>query len=93
MQLEVKTILNRIQHFAGFVYQEVRLHTPRGKLRIEVHIEPHRGLRGKCSEFHVGKYVEQNSRREITWRKSRVKGPQCGNRCIGTRDRKDLRGA
>src|SRR5437773_578033 len=50
MQLEVKTILNRIQHFAGFVYQEVRLSTPRGKLRIEVHIEPHRSLRGKCSE-------------------------------------------
>lgn len=50
MQLEVKTILNRIQHFAGFVYQEVRLRTPRGKLRIEVRIEPHRSLRGKCSE-------------------------------------------
>jgi len=31
-----KTILNRIQHFAGFVYQEVRLRAPRGKLRIEV---------------------------------------------------------
>jgi transposase len=42
--------LNRIQHFAGFVYQEVRLRTPRGKLRIEVRIEPHRSLRGKCSE-------------------------------------------
>lgn len=50
MQLEVKTILNRIQHFAGFVYQEVRLRTPRGKLRIEVRIEPHRNVRGKCSE-------------------------------------------
>ena len=50
MQVEVKTILNRIQHFAGFVYQEVRLRTPRGKLRIEVRIEPHRSLRGKCSE-------------------------------------------
>ncbi len=50
MQLEVKTILNRIQHFAGFVYQEVRLRAPRGKLRIEVRIEAHQGLRGKCSE-------------------------------------------
>ena len=50
MQLEVKTVLNRIQHFAGFVYQEVRLHTPRGKLRLEVRIEPHRGLRGRCSK-------------------------------------------
>jgi hypothetical protein len=45
MQLEVKTILNRIQHFPGFVYQQVRLRRPRGKLRIEVRIESHRGLR------------------------------------------------
>lgn len=50
MQLEVKTILNRIQHFAGFVYKEVRLRASRGKLRIEVRIEPHQGRRGKCSE-------------------------------------------
>ena len=49
MQLEVKTILNRIQHFVGFVYQEVRLRQPRGKLRIEVAIEPHCGSRAKCS--------------------------------------------
>jgi transposase len=52
MQLEVKTILNRIQHFVGFVYQEVRLRAPRGKLRLEVRIEPHQGHRGKCSTCH-----------------------------------------
>lgn len=50
MQLEVKTILNRIQHFVGFVYQEVRLCGHRGRLRIEIRIEPHQGIRGKCSE-------------------------------------------
>jgi transposase len=50
MQLEVKTVLNRIQHFVGFVYQEVRLSTHRGRLSIEVKIEPHQGLRGRCSE-------------------------------------------
>src|SRR6266487_1788211 len=50
MQLEVKTILNRIQHFVGFVYREVRLRAPWGKLRIEVAIEAHRAIRGKCSE-------------------------------------------
>jgi transposase len=50
MQLEVKTILNRIQHFVGFVYQEVRLRSPWGKLRLEVAIQAHRGIRGKCSE-------------------------------------------
>ena len=50
MQLEVKTVLNRIQHFVGFVYQEVRLRNPWGRLRIEVAIQPHRGIRAKCSE-------------------------------------------
>ena len=50
MQLKVKTALNRIQHFPGFVYQEIRLRTPRGKLRLEVWIEAHRGLRGRCSK-------------------------------------------
>ena len=52
MQLEVKTILNRIQHFVGFVYQEVRLCCHRGKLSIEVRIEPHQSIRGKCSVCH-----------------------------------------
>jgi len=51
MQLEVKTILNRIQHFVGFVYQEVRLQCYRGKpARIEVRLQAHRGIRAKCSE-------------------------------------------
>ncbi len=50
MQLEVKTILNRIQHFSGFVYQEVRLRCPWRRLRIEIRIEPHQSIRGKCSQ-------------------------------------------
>jgi hypothetical protein len=45
MQLEVKTVLNGIQHFVGFVYQDVRLCRSRGKLRIEARIEPHGGRR------------------------------------------------
>ncbi len=50
MQLEVKTILNRIQHFAGFVYREVRFgYSARGRLRIHVCLEPHRCSRGSCS--------------------------------------------
>ena len=37
MQLQVKTLLNAIQHFPGFVYQDIRLHSPAdGRLR---HIE------------------------------------------------------
>ena len=49
MQLEVKTVLNRIQHFVGFVCQDIRLRSPRGKLCIEVTLEPHQGMAGKCS--------------------------------------------
>lgn len=49
MQLEVKTILNEIQHFVGFVYHDVRLGRHHGQLRLEVRIEPHQGRRGKCS--------------------------------------------
>src|SRR5258708_20235847 len=50
MQLEVKTILNRIQHFAGFVYREVRFgYSARGRLRVQVRIEPHRSSHGSCS--------------------------------------------
>lgn len=50
MQLEVKTILNRIQHFSGFVYQEVRLRCRWRRLRIEIRVEPHQSIRGKCSQ-------------------------------------------
>ena len=48
-QLEVKTLLNRIQHFVGFVYQSIQLRGSGGSLRVEVQIEPHQGIRGKCS--------------------------------------------
>jgi transposase len=50
MQLEVKTILNRIQHFSGFVYRDVRLRSPWRRLRIEIRLEPHRSSRGSCSK-------------------------------------------
>lgn len=50
MQLEVKTLLNRIQHFVGFVYEDIRLRSPRGKLCLEVTLAPHQGITAKCSE-------------------------------------------
>ena len=51
IQLEVKTILNWIQHFVGFVYQEVRLCQRRGHGdRIEIRVEAHRGVRRRCSQ-------------------------------------------
>lgn len=49
-QLEVKTLLNRIQRFAGFVYQSIVLRGSGGSQRIEVKIEAHQGMRGKCSK-------------------------------------------
>ena len=49
MQLEVKTLLNRIQHFVGFVYSDIRLRSPRGKLCVEVSVESYQGRKGKCS--------------------------------------------
>jgi hypothetical protein len=44
--------LNRVQRFAGFVYREVRLHCRQQQpesIEIEISIEPHRGIRGRCS--------------------------------------------
>jgi transposase len=50
IQLQVKTILNCVQRFVGFVYREVRLHgTERQPELIEIRIEPHGGIRGRCS--------------------------------------------
>jgi transposase len=48
-QLEVKTLLNRIQRFVGFIYRSIRLRGSGGSQRIEVRIEPHQGMRGKCA--------------------------------------------
>jgi transposase len=53
MQLEIKTLLNRIQHFAGFVYRDIRLVGRRlGRSALEVRIEPRHGHRGRCSKCH-----------------------------------------
>jgi transposase len=48
-QLEVKTVLNQIQYFVGFVYRSIRMRGSGGLLRVEVKIKPHRGIQGKCS--------------------------------------------
>ena len=43
--------MNAIQHFAGFVYQEVELRRHRGQPQaIEIRLQPHQGMRGKCSQ-------------------------------------------
>ena len=49
MQLQVKTVLNDIQHFPGFVYEDIRLQRQRdGRSgHIEIVILPHAGILGK----------------------------------------------
>ncbi len=51
MQLKVKTVLNDIQHFVGFVYQDIRLcRDRRGRgQRLEITLQPHGGIPAKCS--------------------------------------------
>jgi transposase len=48
-RLDVKTLLNRVQRFVGFVYTSLTLRGSAGSLRIEVRMQPHRGIRGKCA--------------------------------------------
>ena len=51
MQLKVKTILNAVQHFPGFVYEDIRLQR-QGDGRpesIEITVEPHEGIAAQCS--------------------------------------------
>jgi transposase len=50
IQLKVKTLLNQIQHFVGFVYQEVRLHGRQGQPWFTIRLQAHKGIRGRCSE-------------------------------------------
>ena len=49
IQLHLKTILNRIQHFAGFVYHEIRLREHGSSLRIDIHLEAHAARDAKCA--------------------------------------------
>jgi len=51
MQLQLRTILNAVQHFPGFVFQDIRLdrHRDGRPRRIEIRIQPHSGIPAKCS--------------------------------------------
>jgi transposase len=51
MQLQVKTVLNALQHFPGFVFQDIRLHRHRDGVpsHVEITVEPHGGIPAKCS--------------------------------------------
>ena len=42
--------MNCVQRFVGFVYHEVRMHCGQQQPEsIEINIEPHAGIRGRCS--------------------------------------------
>ena len=51
MQLQVKTLLNAIQPFVGFVYRDIRVQRFRDGLPrcVEVTVQAHRGIPAKCS--------------------------------------------
>ena len=51
IQPQVKTVLNAIQRFPGFVFQDIRLHRPRdGQPRcLEITVQPHPAIAAKCS--------------------------------------------
>jgi transposase len=51
MQLQVKTVLNAIQHFPGFVFQDIRLYRDHDSRpsHVEITVEPHGGIPAKCS--------------------------------------------
>ena len=49
IQLTVKTVLNAIQHFTGFIYRDIRMVFIGKKPRIQITIEPHAGIPAKCS--------------------------------------------
>jgi transposase len=47
--MHVKTILNRIQKYPGFVYGPMRLETRRGRLDLTVDLYPHARNRPRCA--------------------------------------------
>jgi transposase len=50
IQLQVKTILNRVQEHAGFVFREVRLWSRQDEPeRIEIRVRAHAGMSRRCS--------------------------------------------
>ncbi len=54
MQLQVKTLLNAIQHFPGFVYADIQLHRRLGGRpdHIDVTLRDHAGHARLCSRCH-----------------------------------------
>ncbi len=51
MQLQVKTLLNAVQHFPGFVYQDIRLcrHRSGQPRQVTITVAAHEGIAAKCS--------------------------------------------
>jgi len=51
MQLQVKTLLNSLQRFSGFVFQDIRMKRRRdgGLEQVDISIEAHAGIPAKCS--------------------------------------------
>jgi transposase len=66
-QLQVKTLLNRVQPFPGFVYQSVQLLGAGCTQRIEVMVRSRRGSQGRCSNCRKP-CPGYDTLRERTWK-------------------------
>ena len=50
IQLHVKTILNKVQAFVGFIYEDVRMRVfDNDRLEIAITVAPHGGIKARCS--------------------------------------------
>jgi transposase len=50
MQLHVKTILNKVQAFVGFIYEDVRMRVlDNDEAEIVITVAPHAGIKTRCS--------------------------------------------
>jgi transposase len=49
-RLDIKTVLNRVQRFPGFVYRSARLLGSASTQRIEIKVGSHAGSKGRCSD-------------------------------------------
>lgn len=87
----LKTILNRIQRYPGFVYVAFRLLGRVGRLRLEIDVAPRKRSRGICSGCRQRRpgYDRQKARRfkfvplwgipvYFVYRMRRVNCPRCG---------------
>jgi Transposase len=68
IQLQLKTILNRVHPLPGFVYQQTEMvYEGEKPKRIQVTLEPHGGMRARCSRCQQAAPGYDRSRHRRSW--------------------------